>query len=660
MKVGMKSISVYGMQKDRKKIMEFLQKKGAAEFKSVEEDGLEKLNVNDSILSFERYIANAKRALEILNVYAPVKSPMFSMRKTLPMTQFSMDTQEASVVGGEILNILSSDKKIEEEKMEITRLKLQIEAMERWKLLDIPLSFSGTSKTKAALHTLPFEADAEHIASMLGGEAENVYVEVICHAGDMTGFFILYLKEDADDIEKAIREAGFAQLPFSLSHLPPAEKIKQLSDKVSSLEDDVTSLTNKLKEYGKKRDTIELFLDHTLLRRDKYLALMQIGQTEKTFVIEGYIPEPAADKLRDDLMRSAVCAVQIDDIPDTEEAPVLLKNNAFAEPVEGITSTYSVPSRFDVDPNFIMAIFYYIFFGMMFSDAGYGLMVMLVTGYLSFFAKVEKKTKLTMRMFFFCGVSTTFWGIMYGSFFGDAVTQVGKTFFGHPEWKFPALWLDPVSDPLRLLIVSVIIGVVQIITGLVLAFHTNWHKGEKMAALFDIGTWILIILGIGAFAAGMALKESLSPTLYQILNYGGIGLIAVGVIGIILMKGRETKNPLLRIGNGVLGLYDVTSYVSDALSYSRLMALGLSTGVIAQVVNTMGTLAGNSVIGVIAFILIFIFGHLINFAINMLGAYVHTNRLQYVEFFGKFYEGGGKAFSPLQMNTQYYIFEEDK
>ena len=127
---------------------------------------------------------------------------------------------------------------------------------------------------------------------------------------------------------------------------------------------------------------------------------------------------------------------------------------------------------------------------------------------------------------------------------------------------------------------------------------------------------------------------------------------------VLLMKNRETLNPFKRLLSGVIGLYDITSYVSDALSYSRLMALGLATGVIAQVVNIMGSLAGGGIVGTVAYVVIFAAGHALNFAINVLGAYVHTNRLQYVEFYSKFYEGGGKEFSPLKMNTKYYNFME--
>ena len=288
---------------------------------------------------------------------------------------------------------------------------------------------------------------------------------------------------------------------------------------------------------------------------------------------------------------------------------------------------------------------------MMFSDAGYGLLLALGAGYLGFIAKTEKATRENMRMFCYCGISTTFWGLMYGSFFGNVIPVVSGTFFG-AEHVLKPLWLDPVQEPLTLLIFSVALGLVQIIVGLGIKFYMLWRQGEKASAVFDVGLWILILLGVCALAGGKGLGNEMAATV-------GMYMMIVGAVGLVLTQGRDKKNVFARLLSGVISLYDVTSYVSDALSYSRLMALGLATGVIAQVVNTMGSLGGGGIVNGIVFAVVFVVGHALNFAINCLGAYVHTNRLQYVEFFSKFYEGGGRAFSPLGMNTKYYEFMEE-
>ena len=203
------------------------------------------------------------------------------------------------------------------------------------------------------------------------------------------------------------------------------------------------------------------------------------------------------------------------------------------------------------------------------------------------------------------------------------------------------------------MIFSVALGMIQIIIGLSIKFYMLWRQGKKLDAVFDVGFWIVLLLGACVLAAGGGLGLS---AMLQV----GIWMLVAAAVGLVLTQGRDKKNIFAKFFGGIISLYDITSYVSDALSYSRLMALGLATGVIAQVVNTMGTLAGGTVQGAIIFVLIFIVGHGMNFAINMLGAYVHTNRLQYVEFFSKFYEGGGREFAPLAMNTKYYMFTEDE
>ena len=252
------------------------------------------------------------------------------------------------------------------------------------------------------------------------------------------------------------------------------------------------------------------------------------------------------------------------------------------------------------------------------------------------------------KMFFYCGISTTFWGLMYGSFFGDMIATVSKT-FGNGNLALNPILMDPVAKPMELLILSVAFGMIHILTALVIKFYMLWRDKKRLDAVFDVGFWILVLLGVSVLAAGAGLGNS------AVLNVG-IAMAVVGGVGLVLTQGRSNKNIIMKFFGGVLSLYDITSYIGDILSYSRLMALGLATGVIASVVNILGSLTGN----IVLFIIISIFGHALNFAINMLGAYVHTNRLQYVEFYQKFYEGGGKRFQPLSMKTKYFNFSNDK
>lgn len=638
MKTPMKKITVYGIGKFRKTVMERLQKSGCVEFSEQQDERLGKVNVTDSIMQFERYASAAAQAIAVLDEYVPEKSGLFSVRKDISADKFSMDKNEISTVGNAALDIISLKKKIAENDMKIGRENARLASLEQWKRLDIPMNFSGTASVVTGLYTYPDELNDDMLGDMLGECTDYVYCEIISASKEISCVLVVYLKDFADKVTAVLREKGFAHPGSGLSHRTPSDKILNIKQRIAAVNEENEKISKKIKQYADKRDEIKLLYDHLCMRKDKYLNLEKVGLTDETFVIEGYIPAKRCANVKKYLEDECVCVVEFSD-PDPEECPVLFSNNSFVKPVEDITRSYSMPSAKDIDPNGIMSIFYYLFFGMMFSDAGYGLLLAFAAGYIGFIKKAESGTKQFMRMFFYCGLSTTFWGLMYGSFFGDAIPNLRP------------LWINPVEEPLKLLIFSICLGLVQIVVGLIIKFYVDFRAGDRVSAVFDTGSWILILLGAAAAAAGTVF--GINP-----LSKAGIFAAALGAVMILLMKNRETLNPIKRIFSGILGLYDITSYVSDALSYSRLMALGLATGVIAQVVNVMGNLAGGGIIGAIAYALIFVLGHSLNFAINILGAYVHTNRLQYVEFYSKFYEGGGREFSPLKINTKYYNFTE--
>jgi len=245
------------------------------------------------------------------------------------------------------------------------------------------------------------------------------------------------------------------------------------------------------------------------------------------------------------------------------------------------------------------------------------------------------------------GVSTVFWGTIFGSWFGDLIPTIAKVFLGVPEYN-AFIILDPLQQALNVMIISMSMGFVHIMVGMGLKAYLLIKRGHPWEALFDVGFWMMTLIGLVAMLAAMILlgTESMVFTV-------GVILAVAGAIGLVLTQGRDKKNPIMKLMNGITSLYDVTGYLSDVLSYSRILALGLASGVIAQVFNIMGTLAGGGILGAIIFIVVFALGTVLNVGINTLGSYVHTARLQYVEFFGKFYEAGGKPFKPLMAQTKY-------
>lgn len=278
------------------------------------------------------------------------------------------------------------------------------------------------------------------------------------------------------------------------------------------------------------------------------------------------------------------------------------------------------------------------------------------------FPRMETNLRKSVQLFFWCGLSTLFWGVLFGGYFGDALDVISETFFGH-KISIPALWFVPLNEPMRMLLYSMLFGVIHLFTGLALKGYMYIRDHKYMDFVCDVIFWYMLLLGLigllipSSMFAGIAGKQIVFPAA---LNAAAKWSAILGAVGIVLFSGRSSKNPALRIALGAYDLYNITGWLSDVLSYSRLLALGLATGVIASVVNQMGSMGGKSIGGVILFIIVFVIGHVFNMAINLLGAYVHTCRLQYVEFFGKFYEGGGKPFEPFKLKTKYVDLKEEK
>lgn len=472
-------------------------------------------------------------------------------------------------------------------------------------------------------------------------------LEEISHTKGNSVIFCTYLKVDSEKAEEILKKYGFEAPDFSLSGRTPKEEFNYgRSEKIRLLRENEL-LEEKLSKQAKGLSGLELLYDLLTLKKERYSAFSSSQNTEKVFILTGYVLKDRLGEFRERL--SGMGAAVEEAVPEEDEVlPVAFSNNIFASPVDEVTASYSMPSKEDIDPNPIMSVFYYWFFGMMFSDSGYGLLMMLVCGVLGFSQLLKKSRRKIFRMFFWCGLSTTLWGIAYGSFFGDLIGTISKV-FGNGKVAFLPILIDPVNQALELLIISVAFGLVHILTALVIKFYLVWRSGDRAGAIYDVASWILVLLGAAIFAVGMATDMPL------VKNAGIIGA-GLGTAVLVVMSGRHKKSPFVRIFSGILSLYDVTSYVGDILSYSRLMALGLATGVIASVVNVLASLGGNSPLGAAVFVIVAVFGHTLNFAINMLGAYVHTNRLQYVEFYQKFYTGGGRRFRPMSMDTEYYDF----
>ncbi len=665
-KLRMKKLELIAPLTDSKKIIELIQRRGVVELYENSDEELETANVTAVIGEFERFRSTASSALDILNKYAPEKKPltdMFGGREEIEKHDFGDKAAQLEKIMNGAAEIIRNNRLIADAQAETVQLTLKNDLLKPWSSLDVPLNFKGTSRTAAFIGSLSGQYTAEEIEAHLKYPSVSALkeesspnacaVEVVSSSKEQTNLFILCSKESSAETEEALRKMSFVPV----SENPPvtaAELMQKNSRRVTQLAKQSEESEKNIVSMSSFRRQLEFAVDFLSMRTEKYAALSKLGITGTTFVLNGYIPEKYCESLKKEIDKKYTAVITFTDPADDDDVPVLLENGRFSAPVEGITRMYAMPSKGDVDPTPVMAFFYYLFFGMMLSDAGYGVLMVVGTMIVLRKFQLEENMRKTMIMFRNCGISTVFWGAMFGSWFGDIVQIVGREFFGK-EIGSIALWFQPLDDPIKLLLFSFGLGILHLFLGVGVSFKMSWDEGHKVGAFLDTVPIYLTITGVAPLAA------SILTEVPQTLKTVGMYMMIAGIVLLILTAGRSSKSIFGKLFGGLYALYNTaTGYLGDILSYSRLLALGLATGSIASVINLIGTMPENKIVKLILLIVVFVVGHTANLAINLLGAYVHTDRLQFVELFGKFYTGGGREFAPFGVNTKYIKFKEEK
>ncbi len=665
----MQRISICALKKDRKAILEKLQSLGVLEVSHVigEDDDFQKMDTAQQKAGFEKAAASVDQALEILEKYVPENKSMFASlegKKLIDQEEEEKVRQERKELLRAAKEISDLDREHAEQLASVAKIHNSIESLTPWLSLDVPLKPSETERTVLIPGTMPGGTTIESVYEALAErapEAESADIHMISSEQSSVYLAVICLKEEAGAVEEALRSAGFARPSQTWSRTPAQEKEELLREEAECREK-IAAVESRIGELAQQRENLKIVSDYYRVRAEKYGVLGQLPQSHRTFVISGYIPQCEAQRVSDELTGKYDCMVDIEELKEDEEAPVILKNNPFSASMEGVVESYGLPAKGEIDPTTIMSFFYVFFFGMMLSDAAYGAIVAIVCGVLVHkFPRMSEGMKKSLKLFFYCGLSTLVWGILFGGYFGNIVDIVSEKFFG-TKITVPAVWFAPLDDPMKLLVFSLLFGVIHLFTGLGIKGYLCLKDGKVMDFICDVVLWYLLVIGLILMLLPSDIFASIAQTHIVFpgwLNTMAGGLAAVGAVGIVLMSGRDKKNPALRLALGAYDLYNITGWLSDVLSYSRLLALGLATGVIASVINQMGSMVPSNVIGALGFAVIFVIGHSLNLAINLLGAYVHTNRLQFVEFFGKFYDGGGAPFNPFKENTKYTDIKEE-
>lgn len=596
----------------------------------------------DFVSTIEGEMSRTDTALDTLKRYSKEKEPLFATKKVINGERLKDLLNRRAEIEGYISSILRLNYRLHMTDEKINKMSSDLASLKPWIVYDVPLDISETKFTNIELGVVPSTVNLDNIKEKFSELELPSDISVVNSDRELIYLAVVMMKEGTDNVLGILKQYGFTQLPFQGFEGRVSDNIEKITKQIDEQKDVRRELEDEVAGYGKMQQDIEFLSDYLTIERDRERIKSKMRVTKRTFNFEGWVPSHLKDGVERILDRYG-CHYEYREPLEGEEVPVMIENSAAVTPFEAVTQMYSMPDYKGFDPTKWFAIFYAMFFGIMLSDAGYGLVITIATFVALKKFELEGMTKKMVKMFMYCGIATVFWGAMFGGWFGDLIPVVADVLFGK-KVEIKPIWFNPIDDPTRLLIWSLGFGVVHIFLGMAINAYMLIKRGHFWDAVFDVFSWYVLI--IGAIIYG-ALGNS-NPMLGKI----GLYMAVIGAAVLLLTGGRKNKG-FGKVTGGLGALYGITGYVSDILSYSRLLALGLATGVIASVVNTMGSLGGRGIVSFIVLIVVGIVGHSFNMAINILGAFVHSSRLQYIEFFGKFYEDGGEEFDSFRNETKY-------
>ena len=523
-------------------------------------------------------------------------------------------------------------KVLQEAKGQIEADRLEVAALEKWEPLELtPQAAATFSHLGALIGTIP-NTDDDALRLTLGSHPDLKFQEVFTDDTEH-GVLVFYKTGSLEDVRKILKEYGFK--PFEYDHEElPAERVAQLKADIRQNEAVADAMTKSLAASRNELDQLKVQLDYLCNLSSRQESKNQLASTQNLAALEGWIESNQVQALEACLAEQfgQSILIQVREIRQDEEdkVPTKLKNNALVEPFELVTEMYSLPKYGDKDPTPVVSLFYFVFFGMMVADIGYGLLLFVGTSLALHFLHVKSGLAKNLRFFRLLGVAVIIWGLVYGSFFG---------------FELPFALISTSSDAMMILVISVVFGFITVLAGLFLSGLKNIRLKDYAEAYNAGFAWVLILLGLLLLALGnffpfLAFAATIGQWL-AIIN--ALGILAVSIV---------SAKSLAGLGSGLFNLYNVSGYVGDLVSFTRLMALGLSGASIGSAFNLIVSLfppVARFSIGILLFIAL----HLVNMFLSFLSGYVHGARLIFVEFFGKFDDGGGKPFTPLKPSEKY-------
>jgi V/A-type H+-transporting ATPase subunit I len=630
--VPIKKAKLFVFNEDKDKALKIIQKKALMMTTSVENAKIEDVSFEDDVL------VRTQKAIKYLEVVKGKKG-FFEYHQ---IDEASFETNHEVY-----LDFLT---KVEDKEVKLTKINEDIEHLNE-SIADLTpfnnLSLNLEEINKA--NYVKFFSGFVHEKNLDGLKElltrNDISYELFDKDDRGYGFIVALYFEDYETYINEIKRFDVVKFNLPIISRTATEYLIDLTNQKSVLEEQQKDLQNEI--FALSQQIEELYILADQMSTTKKRKLVPYFETERTSMITGWVRSDQAQILEEALKANLEFhELELTDPLETETPPTALKNNKFVSSFETITESYNVPNHKEIDPNPLMSIWYWLIFGIMMGDIGYGLMMVIGFGLFLKYKRPKGTFKQLVTVFYYSGYTSILVGILFGSLFGTSfdLGNIVGSWFGQ-NWT--SVVLVPMDQPLEMLIISLIIGVIHILSGLVMKVILSIKLKTTLDGLTSGLSWILILVGLGIYIVFSTLITN------QIIGYIGLGMIGLGALIILLFAGYQSKSVFGKIGSGLGGLYGATSYLSDILSYSRILALSLSTAVIAFTFNLLASMFLGNVFGFIIAILIYLIGHIFNFAMGLLSAYIHDSRLQYIEFFSKFLIGEGYKYEPLSVELNY-------
>jgi len=565
------------------------------------------------------------------------------------------------------------------------RLRDELKAILPWLSLEVALSeIKDTGHVVLIPGVLPVKKLSSFNNYLSKEFGERFSIQIVSQTEQVAYVLIAMLKEDSEKFKP--QEYEFSRLQIPEVNMTPVQRMEEIEREFEEIKKRKTEIKTRAEAMHLEKLKLMVFYDHLLNLKKKEEAKRQFFNFPHAFVIEGWIRKRDIKRLQEELKKKFE-EIEIFTIKPgkNEIPPAALENRKVIEPFEMITRMYGVPGPRDIDPTAFFAPFFVIFFGLCLTDAGYGIILIIMSSIFIFIRRHRPGFKLNplvsslllpfkffynmlssellLKILFWGGVLTIFAGAITGGWFGDATMKF--PLFSPFKGLNKLMLFDPMKNPMVFFAIALALGFVQICYGLCLKIYTCIKNGSFIESVYGPISQLCVLLGFPVILIVYILplfKISISLPVPQPVISAATGMTVFGFLNLFIYPFITTEDGILiKLFMGVYAIYSTVMGIllGDVLSYSRLLALGLATSGISLAVNVMVEFAlPVPVIGILAGAAIFLIGHFLNMVINSFGGFVHSMRLQYVEFFTKFYENGGREFRPFKKEYKYILLEE--